>query len=212
MFKNRMTAGKKLAEKAVQKKWENVVVLALPRGGVPLAVEVARSLHAPLDLVLIRKIGHPVNSEFAIGAVAENEAPLLDPTYMNQIGRTWLKQKVADLHAENNRRREKYLARRERVSLKDKTVIIVDDGVATGYTLMAAIKSVRKQGPKQIVAAVVVTPKDTADKIRQEADDLIALEIPDFFLGAVGSYYVSFPQVTDDEVIEFLDQFENDRG
>lgn len=212
MFKNRTTAGKKLAEKVAQEPLQEVVVLALPRGGLPLAVEVAALIGAPLDLVLIRKIGHPANPEFAIGAVAENDEPLLDPLYTRQVGATWLKQKVADLHEENNRRRLNYLANREQIDLKDKTVIIVDDGVATGFTLLAAIESIRKRHPQKVIAAVPVVPRDTAQKIVNKADQLIALETPDYFIGAVGAYYTEFPQVSDEEVIAYLNQFAEDRG
>jgi putative phosphoribosyl transferase len=164
-------------------------------------------LKGMVDLVIPRKIGHPLNPEYAICAVTEDgylvcnerEAAALDPA--------WLRQAIADEQNEARRRRLLYLSKRPPVPAEGKVAIIADDGVATGLTVLAAIKEVRGRHPAKIVLAVSVIPADVARRLRREVDDIVALDIPARFLGFIGAYYDEFDQVEDDEVIRLLDQF-----
>lgn len=203
-FLDRGDAGKKLAEKLKKYQGEDVVVYALPRGGVVIGVEVAKKLHAPLDLVIVRKIGHPANPEYALCAVAENAHMVCNEEELSGIDQEWLKNEVQKERQEAKRRREVYLKGRRPIPAKGKIAIIVDDGVATGLTMFTAILEIKHQGTKKVVAAVPVAPPETADQIKSKVDEFVALEIPKVFLGAVGSYYRSFPQVTDEEVIKLI--------
>lgn len=204
-YKNRVEAGEKLA--AALAKYagrSDIIVYALPRGGVPVAVEVAKRIHAPLDLVIVRKIGHPEEPEYAVCAVTESghllcseeERALLDPA--------WLAAAVAEGEREARRRREAYLGGSGRLSCRDKTAIIVDDGIATGLTMLAAIDELSREGPKEVVVAVPVTPEEAAQKVKAKRATLVALQIPELYEGAVGAYYEEFPQVEDAEVTALL--------
>lgn len=204
LFKNRQEAGKLLADVLKERQLKDPVVLALPRGGVPLAAIIAKEIQAPLDLILVRKIGHPFHSEFAIGALTEEEEPMINKEESRQLDEEWLSRKVTELRLENKRRRGVYLKDYKRIPLKNRTVLIVDDGAATGFTLLSAIDAVRKQLPKEIIAAVPVSPLDTAEKIRKQVDQLILLEEPHLFQGAIGAHYADFSQVTDEEVKVYL--------
>ena len=204
LFKDRQEAGKLLADVLKEKQLSDPVVLALPRGGVPLAAIIAEEIQAPLDLILVRKIGHPLHEEYAIGALTEDEEPMMNEEESRQIDEKWLFKKVAELRLENKRRRGVYLKDYRRIPLKNKTVLIVDDGAATGFTLLSAINAVRKQLPKEIIAAVPVSPSDTAKKIREQVDQLILLEDPSLFRGAIGAHYANFSQVSDEEVKTYL--------
>jgi putative phosphoribosyl transferase len=207
MFSDRAEAGKKLAQALKGYQGQDVVVYALPRGGVVLGIEVAKALNAPLDLVLPRKIGHPFHPEYAICAVTESGQLVCNETEKSSIDQAWLKLEVIKEQAEAKRRRNVYLKNKSLVSVRGKIAIIVDDGVATGLTLRAGIKDVKSKKPSQVVLAVPVCPKDTAQILRQESDKLIVLNIPDFYLGAVGSYYHNFDQVKDEEVISILNSY-----
>jgi putative phosphoribosyl transferase len=207
MFSDRTEAGKKLAQALKGYQGQDVVVYALPRGGVVLGIEVAKALNAPLDLVLPRKIGHPFHPEYAICAVTESGQLVCNETEKSSIDQAWLKLEVIKEQAEAKRRRNVYLKNKSLVSVRGKIAIIVDDGVATGLTLRAGIKDVKSKKPSQVVLAVPVCPKDTAQILRQESDKLIVLNIPDFYLGAVGSYYHHFDQVKDEEVISILNSY-----
>ena len=200
MFLDRTDAGKRLAQALLQYKREPVVVYALPRGGVVLGVEVARALDAPLDLIVVRKIGHPLSPEYAIGAVAEDGYVVTDPVEIATIDRRWVVRAAEAELREARRRRTLFLRGRSPVDVREKTAIIVDDGLATGLTMQAAIHEVRNRGPRRVVVAVPVAAAETVNKIRPEVDDQIILYIPPGFFGAVGSFYQRFEQVSDEEV------------
>jgi putative phosphoribosyl transferase len=202
-FKDRADAGRRLAEALAGYKKEDVVVYALPRGGVVLGYEIADYLHAPLDLVITRKIGYPGNEECAICAVAEDGDMICDSLAASQLDREWLKDQAEKQMHEAARRRQVYLQGREPLPAKGKVAIIVDDGAATGLTMLLAISEVRHSAPKKIVVAVPVSSANAAEKIRGEADELVALQIPSSF-AAVGEFYLRFPQLDDDEVISLL--------
>lgn len=203
MFRDRLEAGQQLASALSRLQLDDPVVLALPRGGVVVAAEVARRLMAPLDLVIPRKIGHPLSAEYAIGAVTENGEPVWNETEAAQIDPAWLEQQVKIARREAKRRRLDYLGKRESVNITGKTAIVVDDGIATGLTIVAALKDLRRQQPRKVIVAVPVAPADLPEKITNSVDRVIALEQPEFF-GAVGAFYREFEQVSDDEVKSLL--------
>lgn len=204
-FANRVEAGRQLAKAVQPLGLDQPVVLALPRGGVPVAAEVARALHAPLDLLLVRKIGAPWNPEFAIAAIAEGSEPVIDDESWRLTGATpeHLARETAAARAEIARRRQVYLAGRAAVPLAGRNVVVVDDGIATGATVRAALRSLRQQRPARLVLAVPVAPPDTVAALRAEVDDLVCLSEPVPF-NAVGAHYVDFHQVGDAEVVALL--------
>ena len=209
-FSDRAEAGRKLAEALSSHKAEDVVVLALPRGGVPVAAEVASALEAPLDLVLVRKLGVPIQPELAMGAVIDGENPV---TVRNEdvIRLAGVSDAVFDSVcereiAEIERRRKRYLGGRARVPVEGRIAIVVDDGIATGATTRAALRAVRERKPKFLILAVPVGPTSTIESMREEVDDVVCLEAHETF-GAIGLFYRDFRQVTDEEVIEILDRF-----
>lgn len=205
-FRDRQEAGRRLAQLLKKYRGQNVVVYSLPRGGVVLGRVVADFLKAPHDLVIPRKIGHPHNPEYAIGAVTETSEPVLNQAEASSLSSDWLKDAIKVQRLEAKRRRKLYLKDRMPIELKNKTAIIIDDGVATGLTMLAAIKDLKAQKPKKIIVAVPVIPNDTAEVLKEAADEVVALEIPEFFAGAVGAYYDHFDQVEDEEVIALLKQ------
>ncbi|MGD9129588.1 MAG: phosphoribosyltransferase family protein [Candidatus Woesebacteria bacterium] len=208
-FKNRLEAAKKLAQALLKYKNQDVVLYSLPRGGIVLGVEIARQLKAPLDLIIPRKIGHPSSAEYAICALAEGGSLVCNEAERKIINQDWLKKEVKKEQQEAIRRSKVYLAEKKRLSATNKVAIIVDDGIATGLTIKAAILDIKKQKPKKIVIAVPVLPKDTAADLRKNVDELISLEEPWFFKGAIGSYYQEFGQVSDEEVIALLNDFKS---
>lgn len=203
-FKDRVDAGKRLAESLKRHEGEDAVIYALPRGGVVLGYEISKELHVPMDLVITRKIGYPGNEECAVCAVAEDGHMICDQAAAHMLDLEWLRQQAEKAVIEAKRRREVYLKDRTPLSAKGRTAIIVDDGVATGLTMILAIREIRHQDPKMIVVAVPVASSDASDRIRQEADELVALDIPPYFQ-AVGAYYHSFPQLEDEEVIRLME-------
>lgn len=206
-FTGREEAGRLLAAK-LEKFKDNAAVFGLPRGGIVPAAEVALAIDAPLSLIISRKIGHPNNPEYAICAVTET-GPLLCNEYEKaNVSKGWLAKAEAKERSEAKRRRQTYLEDRQPISARGKTAIIVDDGIATGLTIKAAIAEVKTQNPAKIVVAVPVAPRDVAEEIKPEVDEFIALDAPVDYLGAVGSYYDYFPQLTDEEVIELLNKAE----
>ncbi len=213
-FKNRVEAGKKLAAALAHYKNEQPIILALPRGGVPVAAEVAAVLKAPLDLVLVRKIGVPWHSELAMGAVVDGDAPLVvrneDVIGMTHTAEAEFKAVCDRELAEIERRRQLYLGGRERIDIKGRTAIVIDDGIATGATTRAALRATRVRGPKKLVLAVPVAPTESLPEMRQEADDVVCLEDHAFF-GAIGLYYSDFSQISDDEVIAMMQRFSSPR-
>ncbi len=205
-FKNRKEAGRLLAQKLKKYEEKNVVVLALPRGGVPLAFEVASALHAPLDLVFAHKIGHPLQEEYAIAAISESGYLVGNSAELKQVQSKWLEEQKNHTLTVIKKRRHLYLPGRQPINLKNKIAIIVDDGIATGLTMLAAIEEIKHQQPEKIIVAIPMSPQSTADTLLQKADEVVALRMdPDFlFLGSVGSYYEDFFPVTDEEVIKLV--------
>lgn len=203
MFLNRQDAGRQLAEKLLAYQDQDVVVFTLPRGGVPLGVEVAKRLNAPLDLIITRKIGHPFNPEYAIGAISEHGKAIYNQLEIAQVDHTWLENEETRLMNEIKRRRYKYGAKE--VSSSGKTAIIVDDGVATGFTMLAAIDDVKKDAPKRIIVAIPVIPELMARQLENEIDEVVAIERTRTYLGSAGAYYREFGQITDEELLEQLD-------
>ncbi|HYM92479.1 MAG TPA: phosphoribosyltransferase family protein [bacterium] len=183
---------------------EDAVILGLPRGGVVVAREVARLTRRPLDFVVVRKIGAPENEEVAIGAVGEDGEPVLDKATIERYGISpmYVSMATARVRAEVQRRVEAY-RQGPRPSLQGKTAVLVDDGIATGYTVEAAVETVRRWGAARVVVAVPVAPPEAVARLRPYADDVIALHMPRFFM-AVGQFYADFQQVTDDEVKAIL--------
>ena len=206
-FVDRTEAGRKLAKALARYKDQRPVVLALPRGGVPVAAEVAAALDAPLDLILVRKIGVPYQPELAMGAVVDGIEPV---TVRNEevIRLAGVSEQefnaIRDQQlAEIERRRKLYLGDRPHPPLAGRTVIVVDDGIATGATTRAALQASRMRKPSKLVLAVPVAPTDTLEKLRGEADEVVCLEDYEDF-GAIGLFYSDFRQVSDTEVIELL--------
>lgn len=204
-FRNRPEAGKKLAGLLTKYKDGEVVIYALPRGGVPVAKEIARELHGPLDLLLIRKIGHPFNPEYALGAVSEAGRLFVNERELEFVDQKWLAAAVETQKREAQRRRQVYLKNKAPVDPRGKIAIIVDDGMATGSTMLVAIRELRQKGPAKIVVAVPVSPQEAAELIQQEADEFVSPLVPEYFLGAIGAYYEDFAQVSDEEVIALLE-------
>lgn len=208
-FVDRAEAGKQLAEALKEKQLEDPIVLALPRGGVPVAFEVARALKAPLGLVLVRKIGVPYQPELAAGAVVDGDEPEIvlneDVVRLSGLKPSEI-QAIADRELkEIERRRELYFAGRGRLSPKDRTIIVVDDGLATGATMRAALHALKRKAPKRLLAAVPVAPRDTIEGLRNEADEIVCLMQPEPF-GAIGLFYADFRQLSDEDVVAFLEK------
>jgi len=210
-FLNRREAGRALADALVAKNYRDPVVLALPRGGVPIGIEVARALKAPLDLVMVRKIGVPYQPELAAAAVVNGDDPQLvvNESIAAQAGlsRDDLDHLAKKQLAEITRRRGIYLKGRKQISVEGRTAIVVDDGIATGATVRASLKAVRRWNPERLVLAVPVAPADTIASLRAEVDDIVCIETPEVFY-AIGAHYVNFSQVSDDEVVRLLDEAE----
>jgi putative phosphoribosyl transferase len=208
-FIDRQDAGKQLVRFLLPLKDANPVVLALPRGGVPVAFEIARVLAAPLDLVLAHKIGAPFQNELAVGAVADGDHPeiVTDPRLIAglKISPEYLEQlKTAELQ-EIERRRRVYLGNRRPLDIAGRTAVIVDDGIATGATMLAALRATRRRRPDRIVLAVPVASKRILKRLGREVEQTVCLNTPSNF-GAVGAFYQQFPQLRDQEVVDLLDK------
>jgi predicted phosphoribosyltransferase len=205
ILQDRSDAGKKLAKLLTAYKNNNTVVLGLPRGGVVVAYEIARELKAPLDIVVTRKIGAPTNDEYAIGAIGPGDVCVLDQDAITDLGVT--KQQLAAIIAkekqEMTRRIHLYRKNRPEFNANNKIVILIDDGAATGKTALAAIRFLKTMQPQKIIFACGVCAADTARILQQEVDKVVSLAYPEPFY-AVGNWYASFPQTTDDQVIELL--------
>jgi len=201
-FRDRVDAGKQLAQEIQLKNPENTVVLTLPRGGVPLGIEVANTFDIPHDVVLAKKLTHPTNPEFAIGAVAEGGEPIRNQR--TRVEDEWIEEELPNVRGEIKRRRELYDQVLTKQPLKDKDVLIVDDGIATGMTVFAAIEAVESENPRRVMIGVPVIPKDTFNKLEERVDEVFYLDVPQHFLGGVAAYYQSFPQLSDEEVNELL--------
>lgn len=208
MYQDRIDAGVQLAESLLSYKNRDVVVLAIPRGGVVVAAEVAKALEAPLDLVIPRKIGAPGNEELAIGAVAGADQVIINEPLAKslRVSDDYLQKETVKQLMEIKRRRRLYLGESKEHELTGKVAILVDDGLATGSTAKAAIMATRLKQPRKLVLAIPVAPRDTVETISKMVDELVCLKIPgDFF--AVGQFYNNFDQVNDIEVVEILTEF-----
>ena len=201
-FKNRTNAGNQLAQKLKINRPNQTIIVALPRGGVPLGLEISTIHHIPFDVVLAKKIVHPLQSEFAIGAIAEDGFPIINETL--NVDREWIEEDTNRVRLELKRRRKQYDKFLTQRPLSKKDVIIVDDGIATGMTMFAAIEAVKNQMPNRIIVAVPIIPKDTNRILESRVDEVIAIEVPSQFRGAVGAYYQDFSQVSDAEVEEMI--------
>jgi len=202
-FKDRNEAGELLAMKLAHLAREDPVVYTLPRGGVIVACPIARSLAAPLDLVIIHKIGHPHNPELAVCAVSETGELLCDEEERKRFDASWLKDAAKHGKEEAEKRREKYVGHPV-IPATGKTAIIVDDGVATGLSISLAVHEVRKMNPKKIVIAVPVAPANIAAFLKLEADEFVMLEAGKPFLGGIASYYDDFSQISDEKALEAM--------
>lgn len=204
-FRDRVEAGRALAAAVGSQQRKDVLVLALPRGGVPVAAEVAAALGAELDLMIVRKLGVPGHSELAMGAIASGGVRVLNSHVIAslRIQDTAIEAVARREQTELERREGAYRGERPRPVIEGRCVILVDDGVATGATMRAAIAALRRQSPARIVVAVPVAPPATVDRLRSEADEVVCLETPESFW-AIGQFYVEFPQLSDDTVREQL--------
>jgi predicted phosphoribosyltransferase len=206
-FKDRREAGQKLATALSSWRNEACLVLALPRGGVPVAAEVASALNAPLDLVLVRKIGAPDQPELAIGAIVDGATPMIlhndEIIRVTHTTEAEFRAICARERVEIERRRKMYFGDRLPIDPKDRVVIVVDDGIATGASVRVALQAIRGHAPRRLILAVPVAPKEAVESLRSEADEIVCLATPEPF-GAVGYFYRDFSQTSDDEVIALL--------
>lgn len=205
-FKDRVSAGRLLAAELLKREMKQPAVFALPRGGVPVAYEVAAALKAPLDLVLVRKIGVPWQPELAAGAVADTEQNL----FLNQdvlagagLSRAQVESAAKAELQEIERRRKLYLKDRTPVDVKGRDVVLVDDGIATGATVRAAVMALKRRGPARVIVATPVAPPDTVAELERVADEVVCLSAPENFF-AISAHYDSFHQLSDEEVIAVL--------
>jgi putative phosphoribosyl transferase len=208
VFADRVDAGRKLAARLLKYKGQNPVVLGLPRGGVPVAFEVARALIAALDVIIVRKLGAPGEPELGLGAVVDGDHPekVLNREVMNalRVSPDYLEREIRNQLKEIHRRNVVYRGARPRIELKDRVVIVVDDGIATGGSIRAALRGVRQQTPKKVVLAVPVGPADTIESLRDQVDEVVCLSTPAMFFG-IGEFYRDFHQLADSEVIRLLE-------
>ncbi len=200
ILKDRMEAGILLSEKLLKYQNTDTIILAVPRGGVPIGYEIARRLNLPLDIVLSKKIGHPSNREFAIGAVSM-DALILDEH--PNIPEEYIEREIERLRELLKEKYKLYMGNRKPLEIEGKNIIIVDDGIATGNTLLASIAMLRKQNPAKIIVAVPVIPYETVPVFEEQTDEFIYLMAPRYFKG-VGGFYEEFHQVEDEEVIRML--------
>lgn len=205
-FADRAEAGARLGELLRERDWHDPLVLGLARGGVPVAAEVARALRAPLDVIVARKIGAPGHPEYGIGAVAAEGPPLFHDRALRALGLTAadLDEACARERAEARRRLRAYHADHEPAPARDRDVLVVDDGLATGVTATAAVRGVRACLPRSVVFAAPVCAPDGARALRADADDVVCLAAPERF-AAVGQWYDDFAQTTDEQVVRLLD-------
>lgn len=207
VFYDRHEAGRLLAQKLAHLRDQKPIVLALPRGGVPVGFEIAKALQAPLDVVLVRKIGVPTQPELALAAVVDGERAR---TSVNRelmeifgLSEDYLAEQTEKQLAEIDRRRKLYVGDRPYLQVVGRTVIVVDDGIATGATVSAALKALRHAMPRRIVLAVPVAPQETVRELGKKVDELVCLMTPALF-GAISRFYVDFHQIGDDEVVNYL--------
>lgn len=209
MFRDRQEAGEKLGAELSKLQLHQPIVLALPRGGVPVAVEVAKALKAPLDVLVVRKVGAPGNSELAVAAIVDGDPG--DVVLNRAIVETYslhddeLRTLIAMERPELERRRLAYRGRRPPLSIAGKTAVIVDDGAATGTTMKVAIRALKRRSPREIIVAVPVSPRETIADLEQEADHVVCLSQPGQFR-ALYHHYLRFPQLSDSDVVSAMDE------
>lgn len=203
MFKDRNEAAILLANKLEKYINADGVVLAVPRGGLPIGSTIAKALDFPLEVVLSKKIGHPRNPEFAIGSVSLHGAIVNDGVL--DVSTEYIQNEANRIQRNLKEKFKLYMGKRKQINLKDKTVIIVDDGIATGNTLLATIDSIRKDEPKEIIVAVPVASPSSVTKFSKIVDEFICLLIPENFMG-VGQFYMNFYPVSDEEAIDLLNE------
>ncbi|MDD3765260.1 MAG: phosphoribosyltransferase family protein [Nevskiales bacterium] len=203
-FHNRRHAGQALAVALGPYLAEPAVVYALPRGGVPLGVEVALAHRLPLELMIVRKIGHPWQPEYALCAVSEGGQLVCNEAERRQAGESWLQERIAAERAEALRRRQHYCDGRPRRSAEGRCAIVVDDGIATGLSMEAAVLELKQERPQRIIVAVAVAPSETAARFSDLVDAFVTAYLPEVFEGAVGNYYDDFTQLSDAAVIDEL--------
>lgn len=209
VFRDRTEAGRKLAAALEKYRGPDTLVLAIPRGGVEVGYEVSETLGAPLDVIIPRKIGAPGQPELAIGAIGD-DVSVIDERAVESLGVSdeYLQREIETQRREMERRWRSYRGDRPFPDVAGKTVILVDDGIATGSTTMAAARALREKKPGKVVLAVPVAPPDSVQRLRPEVDELVVLETPEMFF-AVSSWYEEFPQTTDREVIDLLRRAES---
>ncbi len=205
-FQDRSEAGRDLADRLSKYKGiENLIILALPRGGVPVAFEVSKSLGAPLDVFITRKLRFPGNRELAVGALAENGEVFLNEDLADHCSKGYLEKEISYQKEEIKRRQALYRSGMESPPLGEKTVILIDDGIATGATMKTTIRALRASGVKKLIVAVPVAPPQVIEEFSGLADELVVIYAPSYFF-AVGAHYVDFTQVSDEEVREYLEK------
>ena len=208
MFRDRVDAGQQLAKKlAGYANRKDVLILGVPRGGVPVAFEVAQALHAPLDILLVRKLGTPGQRELAMGAIASGGVRILNEQLIAELGITeeQVAATIAAQETELQRREQMYRGVRPDISVQGKNAILVDDGIATGSSMLAAISALRTLQPKRIVVAVPVAPSDADEQIKRVADEFVCVDKPELFFG-VGQFYENFSQTEDSDVHALLER------
>lgn len=204
-FKNRDDAALKLLPCLEKYGKQGTVVLAIPRGGVPIAFHITKHYHLPLELLMTKKIGHPFSPEFAIGAVSL-EDQILDEG--NQVSETYIRNSVSSIRETLREKYKKFMGNHVAANIENKTVIVVDDGIATGNTILASLKMLRKKNPAQIVVVAPVASTQAAQKIKEQVNDFICLDVSPDFVG-VGAYYEDFSEVGDEEVIRLFKEANN---
>lgn len=206
-FRDREDGGKALGKALLERRdWHDPVVVALPRGGVPVAFEVARTLHAPLDILVVRKIGHPHHPEFAMGALASGGVMVMNPGadgLLGAVARPLVQRIIEREKVELARREQLYRGDEPATTLEGREVILVDDGLATGASMRAAVQAVRQLRPARVTVAVPVGARESCDAMAAVADDVVCVRSPEPFM-AVGQWYSDFPQTSDDEVRALL--------
>ena len=202
MFQDRIEAGGLLAAKLIKYQHEPGVILAVPRGGVPVAYTVARELGFPLDVILTKKIGHPMQKEYAIGAASLTDYFVVPH---NDVTMEYIQKEVEAIRARLKEMYQKFMGDNAPEKLEGKTVIVVDDGMATGNTLLGTIKILRQSNPGKIIVAVPVASEEAVNRLGEVVDEVVTVSIPPVFYG-VGAFYENFNQVSDEEVIFYLDK------
>lgn len=212
-FKNRVDAGKKLATLLEKFRGKDCVVYALPRGGIVLGAEIAKRLNSPLDLIITRKIGHPHSPEYAIGAVAENGHTIFNKEEIINVLESYLSSEAEKQKQEAKRRRDVYSSKRPPIPSEGKIAILVDDGIATGLTMKAAIKELQiHYHPSKIIVAVPVAPAEIVGELEEMGTEFATLHKEGAFLGSIGAYYHDFSPVEDEEVIKIMRETEKSNG